>query len=525
MKFYLPVLVLVLLTASTNQAQTVTWAEDVAPIIYNHCTTCHRPGEIGPFPLTNYEETVNWASMINYVTEIRYMPPWKADPNYGAKYLSENYLSEDQIATIKSWVENGTPRGNQNLEPPTPVFPTGSQVGTPDLVLSFAKTHIHPGNDYDEYRYFVLPTGLQQPKDLVALEMRPGNTRIVHHALVWADTTGTAASLDAATPEYGYQQNAGAGNAQLNFTEQLPAYVPGQRPHVFNHGMAQKLPKNSDLVIQVHYAPTTTDEPDSSSFNLFFANQPASRFVRSFIMLPPQIVNGPFVIPPNTIREFQGKYKVPYTDVSIIGISPHCHMLGKKWRVYAKTPAGDTIPLIQIEDWDFNWQGTYHFQKPVKLPKNSEIFAFATYDNTSDNPFNPNNPPISVSWGESTNDEMYYLPFLWLPYQAGDENLDLSNSTTSTANLFHFSSTKLYPINPNPVHTTTKVGFTLAETSPASLGVWNLQGQQVQSLANYSMARMGEHILNWEPANLPPGLYVVSLRTPGGTYNQKVLVR
>jgi hypothetical protein len=277
-KTLFPVFVMAcLLFPCIGQSQTITWSEHVAPIVFNHCTTCHRPGEIGPFSLTNYDEAASWSNMMQYITEIRYMPPWKADSKFGVDYLGENYLSDNEIATIKSWVEGGSLEGDPTLAPPTPVFPSGSQVGTPDLVLSFAQTHLHKGTNYDEYRYFVLPTGLTQTKDLVALEMRPGNTKVVHHALVWADTSGSAAALDAQTPEYGYVPGQGVGGGQTDLGDQLPGYVPGARPNVFTNGMAQRLPKGSDLVVQIHYAPTAVDEPDSSTFNLFFADQPATR--------------------------------------------------------------------------------------------------------------------------------------------------------------------------------------------------------------------------------------------------------
>ena len=505
-----------------GQAQTITWSEHVAPIVFQHCTTCHRSGEIGPFPLTNYSEAVSWSNMMQYVTEIRYMPPWKADSKFGADYLRENFLSDAEIATIKAWVEGGSPEGDPALAPPTPVFPSGSQVGTPDLVLSFAQTHLHPGTGVDEYRYFVLPTGLPVAKDLVALEMRPGNTKVVHHALVWADTSGTAAALDAQSPEYGYLPGQGNGG-QTSFTAQLPGYVPGSRPNIFTNGMAQRIPAKSDLVVQIHYAPTAVDEPDSSTFNLFFADQPATRYVNSYIMLPTNLVNGPFIMPANTVKEFHGTYKMPL-DVSLLGIAPHCHKLGRNWRVFAVTPQNDTIPLIHIDDWDFNWQGAYHFKKLQKLPKNTVIHAYATYDNTANNPLNPNNPPKLTTWGERTSDEMYYLPLLWLPYKNGDENLVLDGNVSATNSPFHFSQTKLYPVTPNPVQGMAKIGFTLAETGAVNVQVWNLQGQLVQNLATYEQVMAGEHILDWDASNLASGLYCITLRANGVVQTQKVVV-
>ncbi len=505
--------------------QSVNWSEHVAPIIYKHCTSCHRAGEVAPFSLTNYQEAVNWGQMIRYVTGIRYMPPWKPDEKFGADYLGENYLSQEQIATIKAWVDQGMPRGDISKEPPAPVFPNGSQVGKPDLVVSFAQSHLHKGNNKDEYRYFVLRTGLKEAKDLVALEMRPGNRKIVHHALVWVDTTGAAAALDAQTPEYGYVASGSIGNlAQLSFLgQQLPGYVPGSQPTVFNNGMAQRIGPNSDLVVQVHYAPTTADEPDSSTFNLFFADKPASRNVRSYIMLPFNLRNGPFVINANSVREFHGVYKTP-VDVSLLGIAPHCHLLGKNWRIFAITPSRDTIPLIRIGDWDFNWQGAYHFKKLKYLPRNTEIHAYATYDNTTNNPFNPNSPPKTVTWGEGTSDEMYYLPLIWVPYQPGDENLSMESVATSQKQVFHFNQNKLYPITPNPVRGPVQIGFTLSEALDVSIEILDLQGRLIERVSEQDRFLPGEHILNWDSSRLASGIYQAVMRTPGSVQAQKFVV-
>ena len=501
-----------------------TWSEHVAPIIYNHCTTCHRAGEIAPFPLTSYEEATAWGSMMAYVTEIKYMPPWKADSDYGVDYLRANYLTDEEISTIKAWVDGGMPQGDPANEPELPDFPTGSQVGTPDLVLSFAQTHLHPGNSLDEYRYFVLPTGLSTARNLAALEMRPGNLKIVHHALCWVDSTGTAAAKDAQTPEYGYQDGLGGGAA---FGTQLPGYVPGQRPHVFSNGIAQRIPANSDLVVQLHYAPTSTDEPDSSTFNLFFTNQPVSRYVQSKIMIPfgGTLINGPFVIPANQTREFHGVWEVPQ-DISMLGIAPHMHLLGTHWEVYGVTPSNDTINLIRISDWDFNWQGSFFFDKLKRIPQGTKIHALAGYDNTVNNPVNPNNPPKLVTWGEGTADEMYYLPLLFVPYQSGDEDLVLDDLLSSAEEeVFEFSKTKLYPVSPNPAAGgEVKIGFTLERAMPVSLRVYDLSGRQVAQLLNERMAFSGEHVAEWDAGGLQNGMYCIVLAAGGKVLTQKLMV-
>jgi hypothetical protein len=517
-------LCLLVLTFGTSTAQTKTWSDDVASIIYNHCTSCHRPGEIAPFPLTNYQEATAWGSMISYVTEIKYMPPWKADSDFGVKYQRENYLTDNQIATIREWVDAGMPQGDPANEPPLPVFPTGSQIGNPDLVLSFSQTHIHPGDGFDEYRYFVLPTGLSEAKNLVALEMRPGNLQIVHHALCWIDSTGNAAANDAQTPEYGYAGGQGGGFA---FGTQLPGYVPGQRPNIYSNGIAQRIPPNSDLVVQLHYAPTTSDEPDSSSFNLFFSDQPVTRYVQSKIMLPfaGGITNGPFFIPANQKREFHGVWQVPQ-DISMLGIAPHMHLLGTHWEVYGVTPTNDTINLIRISDWDFNWQGTFSFKQIIKIPQGTKIHAYAGYDNTVDNPNNPNNPPQSISWGEGTADEMFYLPLIFVPYQIGDENLILDDILNNSGEgFFEFAKTRLYPVAPNPSSgEVVKIGFTIERTAAVSLKVYDVMGLQIAVLKNRQLTNPGEHITYLDTSSLQNGTYYVIMETDGKLMSQKILV-
>ena len=510
-----------------SHAQTVNFSEHIAPILYKHCTGCHRPGEVGPMPLTNYQQISAWGTMIKYVTGIRYMPPWKADPEY-QHYLRENILTTEEIQMIADWVDGGKPQGDPALEPALSVFPEGSQIGTPDLVLSFAETHIHPGNGIDEYRYFVLPTGLTEPRDLVAVELRPGNRRVVHHTLIWTDTTGAAAAKDAATPEYGYiaESGGGIGGNLETFQNQLPGYVPGQRPPVMTNGMAMRLPADSDLLLQMHYAPTPVDEPDSTIVLLFFADEPALRYVQTKIMLPffGTLTNGPFWIPANQTREFHGTWTIPEA-ISVINISPHMHLLGTHWRVYAETPSGETINLIRINEWDFNWQGSYSFQRPQILPAGSVIHAYAGYDNTVNNPVNPNSPPQFITWGEGTSDEMYYLPISYVSYQPGDEDLELDDMLVNTEDdpSFYFLRNRLYPVAPNPARDNLKAGFSLGQPARTVLELYNMQGQTVQRLAD-GWFLSGQHTVDVNVQNLTPGVYCLRLIAGKEQHLQKFVV-
>jgi hypothetical protein len=506
--------------AAISQGQSITFSEHIAPIIYNQCTNCHRPGEIGPFPLTNYTEVAAYGSMIQYVTDINYMPPWKPDPNY-RQYQKENYLSAEQKQQISTWVNDGMPQGNPALEPPLPVFPTGSQVGVPDLVLSFAEAHTVQGNNNDEYIYFVLPTGLTEDKLIRSLEFRPGNTQVVHHTLIWEDTTGAAAAQDALTPGYGYY--GGQGSSALN-QQQLPGYVPGAVPIVYSNGIVQKLHAGGDLKLQVHYAPTPIEQTDSSTINIFFENSNADRLLQTYIMLPlPSVLeNGPFIMPPNEVREFHGTFTVPF-DVSLFSVAPHCHKLGTHWKVYAVKPSGDTIPLISIEDWDFNWQGSYQFRSLLKVPAGSVIHAFAGYDNTVNNPFNPNNPPLSVSWGEGTADEMFYLPISFLPYQIGDENIVFEDNVVGNLNIKTVAD-KLYPIYPVPASDIVKFGYTLETAGNVSLSIFNIEGKLIQSVHQNSFHLPGYHTKELKVSDLTPGIYFLEFVKVNVRHTEKFVV-
>jgi hypothetical protein len=493
----------------------VNFAEHIAPIIYTHCTSCHRPGEIGTMPFTNYQEIRAYGTAIAYVTGIRYMPPWKPNHNY-SNFLGENVLSDQEIQQIADWVTAGMPRGDSLIEPTPPQYSQGSQLGTPDLVLSFSQSYTHVGSD--DYRIFVLPTGLSQERAVAAVELRPGNASIVHHALFSWDTSGTARQRDAQTPEYGYTQFGAFGIATADIN-QFPTYTPGQKPRRFPNGTAQRLPANSDFLIQMHYGPTSQAQTDSSTINIFFAQPPVTRYVQQYVLLPNSLTNGPFVIQPNQVKTFHGQFTVPF-DVSLISIFPHMHLLGKSWLVYAVRPNGDTVRLIDIPNWNFNWQGFYNFPRFIKLERNTVLHAYATYDNTTNNPFNPSNPPQTSRWGENTTDEMFYLAFMYVPYANGDENIVFPQDTVvlgpprlpSSLSHWQLPDNKLYPPYPNPSKGTLTLGFVTTDYEPLSLEIIDIRGQVVQQPLLDQPYLPGQHQLQLQLPDLPNGLYALRLR-------------
>ncbi|MFZ1705457.1 MAG: cytochrome c [Saprospiraceae bacterium] len=496
-----------------------TYSKDIAPIIYKHCSSCHRPGEIGPFSLTNYQEVSSWAASIQYVTANKIMPPWKADHTY-SRFMDENYLSETQIQSIADWVTAGTPIGNPSEIPPFPDFPENSLLGEPDLVLTFKESYVHKGNGNDEYRYFVLPTGLTQNRKVKAIELRPGNTKIVHHALFFSDVSGKAKSYDDQTPEYGFSadENPDFDVFEVINRDQYPGYVPGQKPRRFPDGIAMDMPANSDLVIQMHFAPWSVDERDSSTVNIFFADNAEiiDRTVKDYIMLPFNLVGGAssFFLLPNQTKRFEGVYTVPF-DVSLVGIFPHMHYLGKNWEVYIENLDGSKTNLIKINDWDFNWQGGYYFDRYKIAKKGSKIRAFATYDNTANNPANPSSPPKFVTWGEGTKDEMYYLPLLYVPYKNGDENV-VFDQTSSVQ--YDFASSEIQAgLFPNPVSIQsafpTHVQFYLKTGTSLTMEVFDEVGKKIKTLLKNEFFSEGDHITHLEPFPLGKGLKYVRIST------------
>lgn len=510
--------------SSTGQ---VTYSGEIAKIIYENCSTCHRQGEIGPMALTSYEEVQSWGGTIEYVISNGIMPPSQTDPEY-SNFLGENFLTEEEINNISDWVANGMPRGNQAEEPDFPDFPDGSVLGEPDLVLEMAEEWMHEGNGQDDYRYFVLPTNLPEDRIIKAVEFRPGNSKIVHHALVFEDTEGVAAAKDAATPEYGFDGFGsfldGNSTSILN-QKQFPGFVPGQKPIRYPDGAGQILKAGADVVVQVHYAPWPVDATDKSKLNIFFMDETEETYereVRSHIMVPLQsVINEPFIIPANTTRTFHGIYEVP-VDVSLVNIAPHMHLLGLNWEVWMELPDGERVNLIRIPDWDFNWQGSYAFKRYMLAPAGSKIHAEASYDNTTSNPNNPSNPPVFVTWGEGTKDEMYYLPIGFVLYRPGDENIVFDEVTTSTG-VIERNGNVIYPLAPNPVDDFTVAGLRLEKGQALNISIFDINGKKIRTLRKAEFFNSGEHFINFSTANLASGMYILQMEGSDFQASQKFI--
>ncbi len=384
--------------AAPEASQVPTFTKDVAPILWRNCADCHRPGEVGPFSLLEYEDAAKRAEFLASVTASRTMPPWKAEPNFG-RFHDERRLTDAQIDLLRRWAEAGAPRGDAADLPERPTFVEGWQLGKPDLVLEMPTEFAIPADGPDIYQCFVIPIPIDGHRTVAAAEFRPGNRRVAHHAILYLDANGAARRRDEQDPALGYRSFGGPGVLP---TGGLGGWAPGAVAKLLPDGTGKFLRKGSDLVLQMHYHPSGKPETERSSVGIYFTKRPVTTFVGGLA-----IMNHRLDIPPGEkhYRVTAQSEALP-VDVNLLGLGPHMHLLGREIKVTGHKPSGEIVPLIWVKDWDFNWQGSYGFLEPVRLPKGSVIRVEAEYDNSPDNPHNPNSPPRRVTWGEQTTDEM-----------------------------------------------------------------------------------------------------------------------
>lgn len=406
-------------------AQTPTWNEDIACIVHSHCAPCHHDGGPGHFNLLTYTDGHWWRNEMLAATQARYMPPWPPDPAYRS-LAHERVLTQQEIDLIEAWVSSGAPEGQAQNTPTPPVFSTDPVITDPDITAIMEEYAI-PASTSDLYRCFVLPVDNPSDSYITGLEVIPGNTAMVHHVLVYQDTSGQARVLDDDDIEPGYTSFGGIG---VSSAVLLGVWVPGSEPLFTPAGMGIKLMADADIVIQVHYPATSSVEVDSTRVNVRLA---PPGFMRELHIDPVldhlyTITDGPLLIPPNEVSVFHAQYTTTF-PATITAIGPHSHLLGKRMRAWAVKPGGIEVPLIDIPDWDFRWQGMYSFRNPIFLPTGSTLYCETTYDNTTDNPDNPNDPPQWVWLGEATTNEMMLYYFGWTIGLASDEAIVVDGST------------------------------------------------------------------------------------------------
>ncbi|MFN0120887.1 MAG: hypothetical protein ACKV2V_10325 [Blastocatellia bacterium] len=427
-RFFVSLTMLALITAGalthsrTTTGAGVNFSEHVAPIIFNNCASCHRPGEAAPFTLLNYADVKKRGKLIATVTASRLMPPWKADQgDYGFKH--ERRLSAAQLETIRQWIAAGMPEGNPAKLPPMPKFADGWQLGKPDLVVKMSEAFTIPADGPDIYHNFALPLNLTEDKWVRAIEFRPGARTVVHHSLFFSDGTGEARKLDAADPRPGFaggmaftgQRFAarfGLGGQNTNEAQaarmggSLGGWAVGASGQELPAGLAYFLPKGADLVLSSHFHPSGKVEKEISTVGIYFAGKAPEKSFTA-VQLPPLFgVFAGIDIPPGA-KEYtvEDSFTLP-VDVKAYAAGAHAHYLAKQMHLRATLPDGKEKKVLWINDWDFAWQGQYQFQDAVFLPKGTKLHARITWDNTTENPHNPSSPPRRIKWGEGSFDEM-----------------------------------------------------------------------------------------------------------------------
>lgn len=401
----------------------VTFYQNVAPIIYKNCSSCHRPGESGPFSLLSYDDVKKHAAQIADVTKRRFMPPWLPDTGHG-DFLEERRLTDAEIQAIEEWVKQGTPPGSASHAPQPPKFTSEWALGTPDLVLHIPKPYQLAADGPEVFWNFVVPVPIASPRWVKAMEVRPGNPRVFHHANVIIDRSQSARRLEP-TPGLGFP------GMDITFEEtafdpdsHFLSWKPGSPPVVEPDGMAWRADPGMDLVLNVHLRPSGKPETIDPVIGLYFTDKPQTRFAMLVQLQHDAVID----IPPGE-KDFpvSDDFRAPL-DLNVLAVYPHAHYLGKLMEAYATLPDGSKKWLIRIPQWDLNWQGVYRYREPVFLPRGSIISMRYHYDNSTENVRNPSHPPKEVKGGNQATDEMAHFWLQVLPVGVGDQRAVLQES-------------------------------------------------------------------------------------------------
>ena len=377
----------------------VTFTKDVAPIFYNRCAECHRPGEIAPMSLLTYNEARPWAKAIKQKVADGSMPPWLASPE-NKHFKNDRRMTQNEIDTITAWVDAGAPKGEDRFLPAPPKFEQGWSIGKPDAIISLDQEVAVPADGVVPYKYLTVQTNFDEDKWIQAAEIRPGNRTVVHHIIVFVQEPGAKIELS------------GEGRGSRGF--KLCGFAPGEQPKVFPPGTAKMVKKGSKLTFQLHYTPNGEATTDRSYVGLIFAKTPVRKTA-----LTGTATNASFVIPAG-----DGNFEVRSSwtakeDVRIIDLMPHMHVRGKDFTYTAVYPDGRSEVVLQVTKYDFNWQLLYQFKEPLFLPKGSKLDCVAHFDNSTKNKYNPD-PTKEVRWGDQTWEEMMIG---WFDYVLAGENL------------------------------------------------------------------------------------------------------
>ncbi len=495
------------LAAFSSVAQTPDWSTSIAPILYKNCASCHHAGGIGPFPLITYADAFNNGSEIKDMVVSREMPPWPANPAY-RRFAYEALLDTAEIQAVSDWVDNGMPMGDTLLAPAPPVFlPGGSLLDTIHHTIQIQPYTLTTNNEV--YRWFAFHSNFTDTVYVNQIEVIPGLPHLVHHADIHYDLSGTSFYNDSITPTPGFSGGF-ASNYYMN------AWQPGGGIAKYPSNWGIMVPPGADFVFEIHYGPGGMGQTDTTKMNLRFITNPANvRAVNvGWLLNNPIPAQGPLIIPPNMITTFDQMSGQMAVDRSFISICPHMHLLGKSYKVWFKTLTNDSVPLIDIPQWDFHWQKYYTFQKIQKIPAGARLYAQASFDNTVNNPHNPNNQPQTVYSGPLTTDEMLMTYFIYAAYQPGDENIFLDSTLVSSVQEGPNTVSTAITVYPNPAKDKIYVKNNISFNEKVSFKILNIIGKSV-----YTNSSTTEKLLAGTDIRfLSAGVYFVELISSGQRY-------
>ncbi len=415
---------------------------DIAPIVYKHCASCHRPGEAGPFSLLTYNDVKKRAGQIADVTRRRYMPPWLPEPGYG-DFSDEQRLTDEEVKLISDWVAAGALEGDGSATPPK--FTEGWQLGPPDLIVEAPSSYTVPASGPDVYWNFILSPDLKTPRYIRAVEIRPGVKKLVHHANLYVDRSRSAKAgegMDPVIERTAFDPDDG------HFLFWKPGSAPAEEE------FSWELDPGNNLVLNAHLQPSGKPETIRPVVGLYFTDRKPEKFP----LLVQLEHDGALNIPPG-VRDFvvSDDFKLP-SDSNILAVYPHAHYLGHVLDAYATLPSGERKPIIRIENWDPNWQSVYHYREPLFLPKGTVISMRYHYDNSAGNVRNPNHAPKRVRAGNRATDEMGHLWLQVLPVGVGDRRTELEQAVLEHRlekypddfeTLLHLGTVRLSRMNPS----------------------------------------------------------------------------
>lgn len=499
--------------------------KDVAGIFYARCTSCHHTGASN-FPFTNYTETAAYSGSIQNDLTINRMPPWSADTTY-TRFQHERIITSSEKQLILNWISGGALKGDTTLAPTIPVYHNGYELsGTPDLVLSIGQ-FTSTATTSDKYYCFSLPSGLTQDRIVRAFEVVPGNKPIVHHAVVSIDSTGAYVG-DLSGNCFSLPGNVGLGT-----------YAPGTHAVVFPSQAPLKagitIKAGSKVIIQLHYPSGSAGQVDSTKIRLYFYPLGTTGVRKIYTATPLQ--NWSMAIPPNTVTPFSAYYPTSGTlpvSLSAFAVMPHSHLICKSIIYYAVKPGIDTIKLVRVNKWDFEWQDYYTFKKLVKIPNGYRLYSKHIYDNTASNPNNPNSPPITVYSNTGTKDEMLFDGMMYLAYQAGDELIDvqsiMDNDPLLTTGVKENSSNEFKLKSrayPNPFCDMITIQYNLNESKDVGIEIYDLIGKQIMK---YSAGKQTEGYHEWEwkgsdvnGSKVSSGIYFYKIKANNFSFEGKII--